>query len=115
MYCIHFSTLEEVKIKNGTYKQLMPQYDGSGLAEPFGQPLSWEIMIDYVINDCCPTVISLEHLTRTPRPLTGAPLPYHGLFLVLVLVLAEVVGGGLPDPCLASTSIFFTSFRGEKI
>src|SRR4029434_2805985 len=34
-----------------------------------------EVMIDYVINDCCPTVISLEHLTRMPRPLTGAPLP----------------------------------------
>ena len=65
-----------------------------------------EVMIDYVINDCCPTVISLEHLTRTPRPLTGAPLPYHGLFLVLVLVLAEVVGGGLLDPCLVSTSIY---------
>src|SRR4029434_5414778 len=63
-----------------------------------------EVMIDYVINDCCPTVISLEHLTRTPRPLKG-PL-YHGLFLVLVLVLAEVVGGGLLDPCLVSTSIF---------
>ena len=65
-----------------------------------------DVMIDYVINDSCPTVISLEHLTRTPRPLTGAPLPYHGLFLVLVLVLAEVVGGGLLDPCLVSTSIF---------
>ena len=51
-------------------------------------------------------LISLEHLTRTPRPLTGAPLPYHGLFLVLVLVLAEVVGGGLLDPCLVSTSIY---------
>ena len=49
-------------------------------------------------------LISLEHLTRTPRPLKR-PL-YHGLFLVLVLVLAEVVGGGLLDPCLVSTSIF---------
>ena len=51
-------------------------------------------------------LISLEHLTRMPRPLTGAPLPYHGLFLVLVLVLAEVVGGGLLDPCLVSKSIY---------
>src|SRR4029434_10358922 len=73
-----------------------------------------EVMIDYVINDCCPTVISLEHLTRMPLPLTGAPLPYHGPFLLLVLVLAEVVGCGLLDPCLVSTSIFLPLLEVEN-
>src|SRR4029434_1864158 len=73
-----------------------------------------EVMIDYVINDCCPTVISLEHLTRTARPLTGAPLAYHGLFLVLVLVLAEGVVSGLLDACLVSPSIFLPLLEVEN-
>ena len=61
-----------------------------------------EVMIDYVINDCCPNFIRASYMNATQGPLYF----YYGLFLVLVLVLAEVVGGGLLDPCLVSTSIY---------
>ena len=48
-----------------------------------------EVMIDYVINDCCPNFIRASYMNATQGPLYF----YYGLFLVLVLVLAEVHTG----------------------
>ena len=61
-----------------------------------------EVMIDYVINDCCTNFIRASY-TNAMSPDRG---PSTGLSLVPVLVLAEVVGGCLLDPCLVSTSIY---------
>src|SRR4029434_1354856 len=66
-----------------------------------------EVMIDYVINDCCPNFIRASYMN-------GPLYFYYGLFLVLVPVLAEVVGGGLLDPCLVSTSIFLPLLEVEN-
>ena len=63
-----------------------------------------EVMIDYVINDCCPNFIRASYTNATSPD--GPLYLYNGLFLVLVLVLAEVVGGGLLDTCLVSKSIY---------
>ena len=46
-----------------------------------------EVMIDYVINDCCPNFIRASYMNATQGPLYF----YYGLFLVLVL--AEVHTG----------------------
>ena len=59
-------------------------------------------------------LISLEHLTRMPRPWQGPLYLYHDLFLVLVLVFAEVVGGGLLETCLVSTSIYWPLLEVEN-
>ena len=48
-----------------------------------------EVMIDYVINDCCPNFIRASYMNATQGPLYF----YYGLFLVLILVLAEVHTG----------------------
>src|SRR4029434_790209 len=51
-----------------------------------------KVMIDYVINDCCPNLIRASYKNAT-SPDRGLLYFYYGLFLVLVLVLAEVHTG----------------------
>ena len=72
-----------------------------------------EVMIDYVINDCCPNFIRASY-TKAWSPDRAPSTSTTASSLSIVLVLAEVVGGGLLNPCLVSTSIFLPLLEVEN-
>ena len=56
-----------------------------------------EVMIDYVINDCCPNFIRASYMNATQGPLYF----YYGLFLALFC-------GNLSSPCKHQALQFYS-------